>query len=50
MYEASGCATVNTASSAFSVPMAANCCSCKPTLLHNDGCAAAAATNRVVVL
>ena len=41
-YEASGCSTVNTASSAFSVPAASICASCKPTLLCSDGCGAAA--------
>jgi len=42
MYEASGCASVTSASSAFSVPVAVISCSCKPALLCSDGCGAAA--------
>ncbi len=42
MYEASGCASVTLASSAFSVPVAVISCSCKPALLCSDGCGAAA--------
>jgi hypothetical protein len=44
MYEASGLFAVTSASSAFSaaVPAAAICASCKPALLHGDGCGAAA--------
>ena len=33
MYEASGCASVTSARSAFSVPVAVICCSCKPAAL-----------------
>ena len=56
MYEASGCASVTSASSAFSVPVTVICCSCRPTLLYGDGdavqllctaCAAAAVANGV---
>ena len=45
MYEASGCASVTSASSAFSaaLQLTANCSSCKPTLLCSDGCGVAAA-------
>ena len=42
MYEASGCASVTSARSAFSVPAVVICRSCKPTLLCSDGCGAAA--------
>jgi hypothetical protein len=44
MYVASGCASVTSARSAFSaaVPAAAILSSCKPELLHGDGCGAAA--------
>jgi hypothetical protein len=44
MYEASGCASVTSASSAFSaaLQLTAICASCKPTLLCSDGCGAAA--------
>jgi hypothetical protein len=40
MYEASGCASVTLASSAFSeaLRLTAICASCKPTLLCSDGC------------
>jgi hypothetical protein len=41
MYEASGCASVTSASSAVSVPAASICASCKPTPLCSDGCGAA---------
>ena len=43
MYEASGCASVTSASSAFSaaLQLTAICASCKPTLLCSDGCGAA---------
>ena len=41
-YEVSGCASVTSTSSAFSVPVAAICFSCKPTPLCSDGCGAAA--------
>ena len=41
-YEASGCASVTPASSAFSVPVAAIRSSCKPALLCSDGCGAVA--------
>ena len=44
MYEASGCASVTSASSAFSAALqsTAICASCKPTLIYSDGCSAAA--------
>ena len=44
MYEASGCASVRSASSAFSaaLQLTATCASCKPALLYSDGCGAAA--------
>jgi hypothetical protein len=42
MYEASGFFSVTSASSAFSVPVAAICASCKPTPLCSDECGAAA--------
>ena len=43
-YEASGCASVTSASSAFSaaLQLTAICASCKPTPLCSDGCGAAA--------
>ncbi len=43
-YEASGCASITSASSAFSaaLQLTASCASCKPTLLCSDGCGAAA--------
>jgi hypothetical protein len=41
-YEASGFLSVTSASSAFSVPAAAICSSCKPTLLCSEGCGAVA--------
>jgi hypothetical protein len=40
-YEASGFFSVTSASSAFSVPVAAIFASCKPALLCSDGCGAA---------
>jgi hypothetical protein len=42
MYEASGCASVTSASSDFSVPAVAIFASCKPTQLCSDGRGAAA--------
>ena len=50
-YEASGCASVTSASSAFSAALqsTAICASCKPTLLCSDGCGAAAVHSECVL-